>query len=108
MQERTKSSIQLFNENYNSLEDSELREEIVRHYTTITFESSIANALENYLDFCYETNFDSHPLVCPKKFKENGYVLNLIFFCLINQKIARHRNQVLKIPKGFNMNSPRC
>ncbi len=83
----------LFLENYNSLSDSELREVFARNQTTKDFESSIDKALLNKADFCYETNFDSDPLHWAQKFKENGYQINLIFFCLDNQEIARHRIQ---------------
>jgi predicted ABC-type ATPase len=90
----------LFSENYNSLPDSELREVFARNQTTKNFESSIEKALLNKADFCYETNFDSHPLYWAKKFRENGYLINLIFFCLDNQKIAQHRIQVRTEFKG--------
>lgn len=90
----------LFNENYNSLPDSELREKFARNQTSKDFETSIDRALISNVDFCYETNFDSHPLYWPQKFKENGYQINLIFFCLENQEIARHRIQVRTEFKG--------
>lgn len=90
----------LFIENYNSLPDSELREKFARDQTIKDFETSIDNALQKKADFCYETNFDSHPLHWPQKFKENGYRINLIFFCLDNQGIARHRIQVRTEFKG--------
>ncbi len=87
-------------ENYNSLPDSELREEIAKNQTTKDFESAIHKALSNKMDFCYETNFDSIPLYWSQKFKEEGYVINLIFFCIENQEIARHRIQVRTEFKG--------
>lgn len=90
----------LFLENYNSLPDSELREQFARNQTTKYFELSIEKAISNKTDYCYETNFDSHPLYWPKKFKENGYQINLIFFCLDNQEIAKHRIQVRTEFKG--------
>ena len=40
------------------------------------------------------------PLYWPEKFKENGYLINLIFFCLKNQEIAKHRIQVRTEFKG--------
>ncbi len=54
--------------------------------------------------FCYETNFDSHPLYWPRKFKERGYQITLIFFCLDSQEIARHRIQVRTEFKGHFVN----
>jgi len=90
----------LFLETYNSLPDSQLREEIAKNQTTQAFEDAVDKALRNKADFCYETNFDSHPIFWAQKFKENGYQINLIFFCLDNQEIARHRVQVRTEFKG--------
>lgn len=90
----------LFIENYNALTDSELRERIARNQTSDAFETSIDRALTSKADFCYETNFDSHPLYWPQKFKESGYQINMIFFCIENQEIAKHRIQVRTEFKG--------
>ncbi|MDA3818276.1 MAG: zeta toxin family protein [Prolixibacteraceae bacterium] len=90
----------VFWENYDSLPDSELRETFAKHQTAEEFELSIENALLNHKDFCYETNFDTHPLYWLGKFKEKGYQINLIFFCLDNMEIARHRVQVRTEFKG--------
>jgi len=90
----------LFIENYNSLPDSELREKFAKNQTTKDFELSINKALLTKRDFCYETNFDSHPLYWPQKFRDVGYQINLIFFCVDNQEIARHRIQVRTEFKG--------
>ena len=90
----------IFLENYNSLIDSELREKFARDETTKNFEDSIFQAIENKKDFCYETNFDFQPTFWAQKFKENGYHISLIFFCLDNQDIARHRIQVRTEFKG--------
>jgi predicted ABC-type ATPase len=90
----------IFIENYNSLPDSEFREKFAKDKTTNIFETSISKALENNADFCYETNFDSYPIFWAEKFREKGYQINLIFFCLDNQEIARHRIQVRTEFKG--------
>jgi predicted ABC-type ATPase len=87
-------------ETYNSLPDTELREEIAKNETTEAFEHAVEKALLNKNDFCYETNFDANPIFWAQKFKEQGYQLNLIFFCLDNQGIARHRVQVRTEFKG--------
>jgi predicted ABC-type ATPase len=87
-------------ETYNSLPDTELREEIAKNETTKAFENAVEKTLLNKTDFCYETNFDAHPVFWAEKFKEQGYQLNLIFFCLDNQDIARHRVQVRTEFKG--------
>lgn len=91
----------LFLEYYRSLPDSELREKFARDKTTGDFESYIRRALSYKTSFCYETNFDAHPLHWPQEFKSKGYQINLIFFCLKNQEIARHRIQVRTEFKGF-------
>lgn len=95
----------IFLENYYSLPDSEFREKFAKNQTTDVFESSIARSLLIKSDFCYETNFDSHPTYWPQKFRENGYQINLIFFCIDNQEIARHRIQVRTEFKGHFVNN---
>jgi predicted ABC-type ATPase len=90
----------VFAENYNSLTDSELREEIAKNQTTKDFESAVERAFLNNSDFCYETNFDAYPIYWAQKFRENGFQISLIFFCLNNQDIARHRIQVRTEFKG--------
>jgi len=84
----------LFLEYYNELPDSEFREKIAKDKTTKAFEQSINNSLITKSDFCYETNFDTYPIYWAEKFKAEGFTINLIFFCLENQEIARHRIQV--------------
>ncbi len=91
----------IFLENYNSFPDSELREEFAKNETSKYFEQSIDKALVNKTDFCFETNFDAHPLYWAEKFRKNGFQINLIFFCLDNQEVARHRIQVRTEFKGL-------
>ena len=95
----------LFLHNYNSLSDSELREEFAKNKTTEAFEYAIESALNSGVDFCYETNFDQHPLYWAEKFKEKGFTINLIFFCLENQQIARYRVQIRKANNGHFVNN---
>ncbi|MEA1877724.1 MAG: zeta toxin family protein [Bacteroidota bacterium] len=84
----------VFQEVYNSMPDSELREVFARDSAAKKFETAIAEAQETGSDFCYETNFDTYPIYWVEEFKKKGYNLNLIFFCLENQEIAKHRIQV--------------
>ena len=79
---------------YSSLQDCEFREEMARNMTSKIFEEEVNKALSNKSDFCYETNFDAHPLYWPEIFKNQGYSLNLIFFCLQSQEIARERIRI--------------
>lgn len=90
----------VFIEYYSSLPDSELREQFANNQATADFERFIGKALLNNTDFCYETNFDSHPIFWAQKFRDKGYQINLIFFCLDSQEIARHRIQVRTEFKG--------
>lgn len=90
----------LFLANYREMQDSELREKFARDKTTKTFEQTIEASLCNSTDFCYETNFDSNPLYWAEKFREKGFVVNLIFFCLENQAIARKRVLIRKENNG--------
>lgn len=95
----------LFLEHYNQLPDSELREEFAKHKTTEEFERAVENALINKTDFCYETNFDVLPLYWAEKFRENKFTINLIFFCIESQEIARHRIEVRTEFKGHFVNN---
>ena len=79
---------------YRALPDSEMRDIIAKNKTSADFESAVKHAIDNNLNFCYETNFDAHPIHWAEKFKEFGYSLNLIFFCLENQEIAKYRIEV--------------
>jgi predicted ABC-type ATPase len=81
----------LYLEYYNGMPDSELRDKFAIDKTNQDFKNAIMNAFENKLDFCYETNFDMIPIYWAEKFKENGFTLDLIFFCLESQDIARLR-----------------
>lgn len=90
----------IYLKNYQELPDSEFRDLFAKRKTTDLFENQINKAIEKKIDFCYETNFDMHPLFWPKRFRENGYALDLIFFCLKNQDIAQHRIQVRTEFKG--------
>lgn len=90
----------LYLEQYRSLPDSELRDQFAINKATEIFEQAIENALKKGVDFCYETNFDAHPLYWAEKFRAAGFRINLIFFCLENQEIARHRIQVRTEFKG--------
>lgn len=80
-----------FLEIYNSMFDSELREEIARHRTTEEFNQAIQHAFDTKQDFCYETNFDSNPIVWAERAKELGYRLELHFYCLETLDMAKQR-----------------
>lgn len=81
----------LLAQKYAAQKDSELRYEISKSQTTEAFENSINQAIENKESFCYETNFDTHPIFWAEKAKAKGYFLELHFFCLSSQKLANQR-----------------
>lgn len=81
----------LYLEYYNGMPDSELRDKFALDKTTEDFENAIMNAFDKELDFCYETNFDMNPIYWAEKFKKKGFTIDLIFFCIKNQDIARLR-----------------
>ena len=76
---------------YNSLIDSDLKEEMGHRMTFNELESQVKKAIDNKSSFCYETNFNSTPLHWPEIFKNNGYDLHLIFLCLNSIQEAKKR-----------------
>lgn len=84
----------LFLKNYNLLTVSEYRDKFAKRKTSEEFEQAIQESLNNKNDFSYETNFDTLPIYWAEKFKEAGFSIDIIFFCLKNQEIAKHRVQV--------------
>jgi len=92
-------------ETFDSLDDSELRDVFAKNKTTSEFESSIKGAFSNRKDFCYETNFDSHPILWALQAKELGYNLELYFYCLKDLELANERVAIRKANKGHFINS---
>lgn len=76
---------------YNSLSDSDLREEIAHRMAFKELETQIEKAIENKSNFCYETNFNSTPLHWADLFKNNRYDIHLIFLCLNSIEEAKKR-----------------
>lgn len=86
----------IFIETYNSIPDSELRELFAQNKVNELFSKEIKFALDNNTNFSYETNFDEYPIFWAEKFKQKGYKINLVFFCLDNITIAKDRILVRK------------
>lgn len=76
---------------YNSLFDSDIKEEMAHSLAFNELENQIKIAIANKSSFCYETNFNSTPLHWPDIFKNNGYDLQLIFLCLNSIQEAKKR-----------------
>lgn len=81
-------------QNYQLLPDSEFRDTFARDKTIKEFESSIRGAFSNNEDFCYETNFDSHPMYWISEAINFGYNVELHFYCLETRKLAEERVQI--------------
>ncbi len=80
-----------FLKNYQSLFDSEIREEMAHTITFTELENQIASALAARSNFCYETKFNSTPLHWPRLFKQNRYKLHLIYLCMDSIEEAKRR-----------------
>ena len=79
---------------YNSLIDSELRERMAHNLSSENLRTSIETAIAQKENFCYETNFNSTPLYWPTIFKQEGYRLELAFFCLDSMDKAKERVRI--------------
>jgi predicted ABC-type ATPase len=80
-----------FMEIYYSLVDSELRQEMAQNMSIGDFKNSIKNAFSSKQDFCYETNFDAHPIFWAEEAKKLGYRIELHFYCLSSIELAKKR-----------------
>tara|TARA_R110002072_G_scaffold298710_1_gene473015 strand:- start:26362 stop:26982 length:621 start_codon:yes stop_codon:yes gene_type:complete len=85
---------------YHSLPDSELKDMFAKNKTTKEFESSIYGAFSNREDFCYETNFDNHPIDYVITAIEKGYQVHLHFYCLDDIELAKERVSIRTVNQG--------
>jgi predicted ABC-type ATPase len=81
-------------EQYNSLFDSEIRDLMAHNLSRGILEESIDASLFSKIDFTYETNFNVSPLFWPEKFRDSGFNLRLVFFCLNSIDEAKLRVQI--------------
>ncbi|MGY6650113.1 zeta toxin family protein [Wenyingzhuangia sp. IMCC45574] len=84
----------VYKQKYQSLIETEFRDQMAHNLARKDLESTIQNHLENKLDFCYETNFNSTPLFWPEKFKANNYQIEIVFFCLDSLEKAKERVRI--------------
>lgn len=81
-----------FLERYRSMPDSELREQMAQHITTQEFDSEFENAINSRKSFAFETNLMMpYPEGLISKAKDHGFRLEMYFFCLDSQELARKR-----------------
>ncbi len=85
---------------YGKLQQSEFQETMAHNLPRSEFERQINKALSNGESFCYETNFNSTPMYWPQKFKEAGYSLEMMFFCLDSVETAKERVAIRVQNKG--------
>lgn len=71
---------------YNSLMDSDIREDMAHRMAFNELENQIKKAIDNKSSFCYETNFNSTPLHWPELFKKMDMICILFSFVLIQFK----------------------
>lgn len=80
---------------YRKMPDSELREEIAINQTTQEFHAELENAFNTRKSFTFETNLMApYPGEIIKRAKNNGYRLEMYFFCLKSQDLAKERVEI--------------
>lgn len=76
---------------YNSMRDSELRVEIAKNITSEEFLSEFNTSLAERTSFSFETNLFPYPVELISKAKQNGFRLEMFFFCLESVELAKER-----------------
>ncbi|MEB2784745.1 zeta toxin family protein [Algoriphagus persicinus] len=76
---------------YQTIQPSEIQDQMAHNLAYKELENQVEEAISEQKSFSYETNFDSTPLFWPKKFRDNGYEIQLIFLVLnsIEEAIRR-------------------
>jgi len=80
-----------FKFHYESLPDSEFREQFAKNKTTIELESSIEFSFKNQKTFCFETNLLDFPINWVDRAKNLGFRIVIFFFCLESIALAKRR-----------------
>ncbi len=83
-----------FIEIYKTLQDFDLKDAMCHNKTRTILDDAVENSINKNIDFCYETNFNSTPMYWINKFKENGYSIEMVFFCLDSTDEAIKRVQI--------------
>lgn len=82
-------------ERYRSMRDSELREEIAKNLTSDEFIAELESALSLGKSFSFETNLMlPYPDWIISKGQKLGYRLEMYFFCLSSEALARERVEI--------------
>lgn len=83
-----------FFEIYNSIRDSEWREQFSYNQTTEELNHLINDAFDNKQSVCFETNLHVFPYDWIEKAKSLDYIIDLHFFCLESIEIAQKRVEI--------------
>lgn len=89
-----------FLENYNSLRDSELKDNFAKDLTDKQLQNLINVAFDALLSFSFETNLHIFPHQIIIRARNLGYIIDVFFFCLENLKIANERVEIRTKNKG--------
>lgn len=92
-----------FLERYNSMPDSELREEIAKNITSEEFLNEFNNAIKNIESFAFETNLFPFPVELITKAKSHGFRIEMYFFCLNSIELAKERVEIRSKNNGHDV-----
>ena len=84
----------IYKEKYESLIDTEFRDRMAHNLARKDLEDTIKTTINNRINFCYETNFNSTPLYWPEIFRSNSYRIELVYFCLNSIETAKERVRI--------------
>lgn len=88
---------------YNSMRDSELREEIAKNITSEEFLSEFNKSLAGKKSFSFETNLYPFPVELISKAKKQGFRLEMYFFCLESLELAKARVEIRAQNNGHDV-----
>jgi predicted ABC-type ATPase len=69
----------------------EEKEEIAYRKAQNDWQEFLDEHQTNGTSFSYETNYDAYPSKAPLRFKNLGYELNMVFFCVADKTTCRNR-----------------
>jgi len=92
-----------FLSHYNSMRDSELREEIAKNITSEEFLSEFNKSIDNNESFSFETNLFPYPVELISKAKKQGFRLEMYFFCLTSKELAKERVDIRAKNNGHDV-----
>ncbi len=92
-----------FLERYNSMPDSELREEIAKYLTSEEFLNESNKAITKLESFAFETNLFPLPIELIAKAKSKGFKIEMYFFCLNSIELAKERVEIRARNNGHDV-----